>query len=342
MKFSIFLFSLGLFIQEPLAQVRTFNSVELKGIHKAFLEVEQNGAERLIGFWKYDYTHSIGAGVIVLDIVGDRLEKVWEDNSTLSFVQDWDSKDINGDGRLDFAIAGSGNVGQDFRYFIAFYLSDGENQYQKQLFPQGNMIHHLSIGDINGDGQIEILFTEQFESHPEGEFCGRLELRLKVGKWIKGALLIEETEITLGTGDDWDQWLLGDVDNDGKDEAILHQYDTANEVGNDNPGLGRSILVYDLDEGITPTHIIQRPGVTDTIPILSVNEKGQILAFKKGDAKSTVIGLDGGFFETTIEGIPEANFRQWSSIQMNSNLILSEPVGGSGNDRQITIYNNEK
>ncbi len=338
MKLLTFLLTLGLFVQEPFAEVRTFSSSELKGIRKAFLEVGQNGTERLIGFWKYQHTYDIGGGIIVLNIVNNQLVKVWEDNSTLSFVMDWGFADINGDDRFDFAVAGSGTVNQDFRYFIALYLSVGENRYQKRLFPQSDLLHHVALGDIDGDRQTEILFTEQFDSHPDVEHCTWPEIRLKIGRWINGNLQIEETEITLGVGDDWNQWLLGDVDNDGKDEAILHQYDTSNEFGNDLPGLGRSVLIYDLDEGTTPTHIIQRPGVTDTIPVLSVNERGQILEFKKGDIRPTIINLDGGLSKIAIAEIPEVNYTQWSPVQITSNLILSEPVDGNGTDRQITIY----
>lgn len=338
MRFLFLFCAVGVFAQTSFAQVRTFSSSELKGVHKAFLEVGQNGVERLIGFWEYRHTPDISGGIVVMNIINDELVKVWEDNSTLAFVQDWDSADINGDGRFDFAVAGSGTIEQHHRYFIALYMSEGENQYRKHLFPQSDFLHHVTLGDIDGDKQVEVLFTEQFESHTDTEHCVWPEIRLKIGKWIGEGFLVEETEITLGVGDDWDQWLLGDVDNDGKDEAILHQHDVTNEFGNSDPGLGRSILIYDLDEGTTPTHIIQRPDVTDSIPILSINKNGQLLEFKKGEIRPTVLNLDGSLSKIALPDIPEIDLAQWNPIQVSNGLILSEGLNGDPTERQLTIY----
>ena len=334
----IFLFVLSLFVQESFAQVRQFNSSELKGVRKAFLETENDGTEKLIGFWKFQRTPFISGGVVVLKIENDQLLKVWEDNNTFAFVKDWDSIDLNKDGKLDFVVTGLGRTEHGLNDIIALYLSDERNQYQKQTFIQKHTLYHLTLGDIDGDQQTEIVFTEQFDSHPEGEGCSWLELEVKIGRWQNGDLQVQGTGIYLGIGDEWHQLTLGDTDNDGMDELALHQYDTQNGP-RDKPALGRSILIYDLHSGIKLIDQIEHLDTEKSWnPRIAIDRIGQILEFRKGSIAPTVLSPNGGLSKIASLDIPEIDLAEWEPIQVSSKLVLSQPANGKSDSRQVTIY----
>lgn len=342
MRYLFPLLALALFVQEPLAQVRTFSSPDLKGLRKAVLETDKDGTERLIGFWNYRLNPYITGGIIVFDIEDNQLQKVWEDNSTLSFVEDWDVADLNGDGILDFAAAGSGTIGEQYHNFIALYLSEGQNQYRIQRLPQPGNLYNVALGDIDGDGFPEIVFTEQFDSHPDSEACTWLELEIKIGRWQNGSMIVQSTGITLDTGDEWFELNLGDINNDGRDEAVLHQYDEQDD--HDEPALGRSVLVYDLSGEPTIIETIQRPSVIeDTYPKVTVSRTGQILEFKDGSLRPDILNTGNGLFKLAVNEIPEVDLTQWKPVQIEmptetTTLVLSQPASGKGDARQLTIY----
>ena len=330
MRFLLFTV-LGLFVQEASAEVRQFVSPYLKGLQRLELEVRDDGTERLVGFWRYQHTHWVGGGLVVLKIANNQLLKIWEDNSTLAYVNGYGSSDLNKDGKLDFVIAGSGYTEQmNYHKFTAFYLSEGEDQYIRQIIPTDVAIHHLSLGNVDSDEETEIVFTEQFDSHPESNVCGWLELEVKIGHWVDGSFQARGTGINLPVGDDWLQFLLGDVDNDGEDEAVIHNYGYN----------GRTILVYNLNGETTPAWTISRPNTEVTI---SVNRAGQIVELKEGESRPTILSLNGGASKITTLEIPEIDLGQWRPIQMtlsatSTNLILSEGVNGNNTARQLTIY----
>ena len=331
----LFLVVMGLFAQESFAQVRQFTSPDLKGLRKAKLETKVDGAERLIGLWRYQHTHWVSGGIVVLDIVNDQLLKVWEDKNTLAFVNDYDSADLNGDGKLDFAVAGSGYTEQkDFRQFIALYLSDEENQYRRQIIPFDNSPYNLALGDIDGDQQTEVIFTEQFDSHPESKVCSWLELEIKIGQWKNGDFQIKGTGINLPLGDDWSQFVLGDVDGDGIDEVVIHNF------GYD----GRTILIYNLNGETTPAWVIPRPDYPN-IETIFVNKAGQIVELAKGKTEPVLVDVNGNLSKIAPLDIPELDFAQWQPIQMDLftdavSLVLSKPTNGNSTARQITLYRN--
>ena len=45
------------------------------------------------------------------------------------------------------------------QYLLGIYLSKGKYEYQKLLIPRDNVIGLLAMGDINGDGQDEVVFA---------------------------------------------------------------------------------------------------------------------------------------------------------------------------------------
>ncbi len=324
--------ALGL-TQSTFAQVRTFTGPELKGIRKAVLEQLPNGTERVIGFWKYQLTPVHTGGVIVLDIVNGRLKKAWEDNRTFSHTNSYDANDLNGDGQLDFVVAGIGlaELGDTLSRYFAIYLSVGANQYQRHIVPRKTLTHHIAIGDIDGDRQNEVVFTEQYDSYSDSEEMGWLELEVKIGRWQNGIFHVQGTGVTLDSGDHWYQLILGDIDNDGRDEALIHQDDSDND-------LGRSVLVYDLDRGVAPAHTLANlDNSLSPIPKLSVSN-GQLLQFESGSINPTVLPLGSGFSKIAQMELPETDLANWEPVQVSTNLILSQPRDSKSNERQLILY----
>ena len=330
------LFVLSLFVQETFAQARQFNSPELKGVRKVFLETEDDGTERLIGFWRYQHTPFISGGIVVLEIRDQQLLKVWEDNSTFTYVKDWDSADINGDGKLDFAVAGSGSLEEGYRAFIALFMSNGTNQYQKHVFPRESEAQNLVLGDVDGDQQPEVVFSDRFSSHPELEDelkgCSPWpEFELKIGHWQNGGLLEEATGLVIGEGKMWSQFAIGDIDHDQRDELVIHQHEYE--------GAGRWVLVYDLDN--RPTLINQFANLDtreDYSPHISIDSAGQILEFNKGRLTPTILNPNGGGSKLAIPEIPEINLAEWLPIHISKTLVLSQPVNSKSHERQVMIY----
>ena len=339
----VLLLTLTLFILPASAQLRIFTSPDLKGLQRADLEVTDKGIEGLVGFWRYRHTHWVGAGLVALQIKDGELFKVWEDNTSLAYVEGYDVADINDDGKLDFAVAGSGYTDEmSYREFIAFYFSDGDT-YRQEIVPFATSLYHLALGDVDGDGQIEVIFTQQIDSHPDSEGCSWLELEMKIGRWQNGSLQIQGTGITLGSGDHWYHITSGDVNNDGRDEVVLHQFDDTDEPG--ETGIGRSVLVYDLSGEPTLIESIQRPGNLDDIPKILISRTGQILEFKDGALRPDILNTGNGLFKIAPIEVPEVDLAQWKPVQIEmptetTTLVLSQPASGKGDARQLTIYDN--
>lgn len=329
---------LGLLVQESSARVRNFTSPDLKGLSTVSLEVQKDGTEQLIGLWKYQRTYWVSGGVVVLKIVDDQLLKVWEDNNSLAHVQGYDSADINKDGNLDFVVSSYGYTGSErnYRGFLTFYLSDEENQFRKQLIPFHNAPYHVALGDTDGDQQDDVVFTEQFDSHPDSEGCSWLELEVKIGRWLNGDFQVKGTGIYLRSGDDWSKFTLGDVDKDGKAELLIYNY------SNWEPH--RSITIYNLNGETTPAWVIPRPRTEDT-PTISVNQRGQIIELEKGSIEPTILDIYGSLSKIAPIEIPEIDLGDWNPAQVSgltepTTLILSQPNKKGDLSRQVTIYEN--
>jgi hypothetical protein len=60
------------------------------------------------------------------------------------------ARDLNGDGRLDLAVAGNGG--------ISVLLGNGDGTFQTAIvYPAGTNPHSLAVGDLNGDGRLDLV-----------------------------------------------------------------------------------------------------------------------------------------------------------------------------------------
>lgn len=74
--------------------------------------------------------------------------------------------DFNGDSKLDFAVANSPGVGTNGVISVFYGNGDGTFQPQVQYNPTGQINSALALGDFNGDGLADIVFTSEVTSLP--------------------------------------------------------------------------------------------------------------------------------------------------------------------------------
>lgn len=332
----IILIAFTLFVQEISARVRTFSSPDLKGLANVGLEIRKDGTERLVGLWKYERTHWVHGGIVVFDIVGNQLRKVWEDDNSLAFVQDFDSADINKDGRLDFVVSSGGYIepNKDYHHFLALYLSDGQNQYRKQLI-YNKRPDHVVLGDVEGDNQTDIVFTEQLE-HDNPQVCWA-KYEIKIGKWNNGNFQVRSTGIISKSSDSWARMVLGDIDHDGEAEILIYNHSSV--------APHQQITIYNLNGETTPAWVIPRPQNRQYTPTILINKSGQILELEKGSITPTILDVHGAASKIAPIEIPEIDLADWNPAQVSgltepTTIILSQPKREGDLTRQITIYQN--
>lgn len=318
---------------EVSARVRHFTSPEIKGTHKAFLD----RGETLICFWKYEHSPYVYAGVSLFNIVDDKLVKIWEDNETFFVAYDFDTGDLNGDGRLDLVVAGSGyDENGSHNRFIAFYLSTGTNGYIKQLIPQEDRIHHLAVGDTNGDGQPNIIFTERSNLMQDW-----VNLELKIGTWRNGSLSIRDSGIYKGPDAHWTELTVGDVNADGKAEVLI----STTEMDYDEQSTSHIVRVYDLGPSrliAEPIHTIQRQEWHSPI---TVDKVGQVLELGLEFPLLTISNINNDQTSSKIApiDIAEIDFNTWRPMRLNTptettTLVVSKSTLEGDISRQISIY----
>ena len=306
-------------------RIRHLNSPRFKGTHEAALRIMRDLQEYLICFWKYEHSPRYSAGYSRFDVYENSASPVSKDTRTFFAADDFDSGHLDSDDIMDFVIAGSGrNNRGEFRHIIVVYLTGNGRVSQRKFraYDSKRNIEHVAIGDIDGDGKQEIVFTEVLEVYDDWE-----NLEIKTGQLDsdEGTLHIRNTGVVNNAHSHWSELNLGDVDNDGKDEAIISVNDRAE--------------IYKLDDSTSrPVHAFRRKHWHST---LTVNNSGQILELY--DDTLSVRDVSDGFVKTVPKPMPGIDFSQWRPIRVSiaeneAMVVISKPVNGRDISRQITIY----
>ena len=137
----------------------------------------------------------------------------------------FDFGDINGDGRMDFAMGAKGKPFEEGNYFAVYYSQQDVNMpWRKELLP-GAGVHigatHAAPADVNGDGVMDILATR-------GHGMGVL--------WFEGPdwkqHMIDDTIDSTHATD------FGDIDGDGDIDMSTVGYESKLAIWYENDGKG--------------------------------------------------------------------------------------------------------
>ena len=330
------LVSLYSFGQAFSDEVRHFTSPELRGTRKAVLEIAPHQKETLTCLWSRQTPQdNFTTGLASFEIKHNRFDKVWEDSETFMTVRDFDTDDLNGDGRSDFVVSGYERL---LGHHIVLYLNEGGHRYRKQLVARPNPVELLAVGDVNGDNKKEVVFAEITEAYDDW-----YNMELKIGSWKDGNLSIQNTGITKGDSLYFTGLNLGDVDGDGKEEALVSTL--------------KNIRIYDLDvlhTTMSPSVVVPR---IDINSLTSVNGKGQIIQLEIKSQQMTSLSLSdgdirsGGLAKVASVAALGIDTHAWSPFGITvarsnaattqKTVILSNSKGKDKFSRQITIFDHE-
>ena len=175
------------------AQVRHFNIPELTGVDIAVREVLTNDSEQLICF---RHIGPVDQDIIaIFEVVDNRLNKVWKHHHpAIGLAYGFDTGDLDNDGQLDFVVVGRGqhkDRGVSSDNHVLLYLSNGDHRhYESQVLARPRQVFRTAIGDIDGDGQQELIIAETVESTMDW-----YNVELKIVRYRNGSFTVTETGI---------------------------------------------------------------------------------------------------------------------------------------------------
>ena len=132
--------------------------------------------------------------------------------------------DVNGDGRLD-VLVGNGGYGAN----ELLLQQNDDSLVAVAGFPVGtvdigyNPLSVVALGDVDGDGRLDVLVGNSVGSYCDGGVANELLLQQSDGRFVAAAGFPGGSACTQAVA-------LGDVDGDGRLDMLIGNFDGANEL----------------------------------------------------------------------------------------------------------------
>jgi FG-GAP-like repeat/FG-GAP repeat len=237
--------------------------------------------------------------------------------------------DLNGDGKLDLAVANANgdDMNPDGSVSVLFGNGDGNFKSQVSSYPTGKHPRSVAAMDLNGDGKLDLAVANANgdDMNPDGSVC------VLLGKG-------DDTfnpQVTYRTGNSPESVAAMDLNGDGKPDLAV-----ANAQGDAmNPDGSVSVLLGKGDGTFKP-HVTYRTG-TSPVSVLAVDLNGNgkpdlAVANAQGDAMnpegsvSVLLGNGDGTFEPQVTYATSEHAFSLIALDLNGDSKPDLAAGNSG------------
>jgi len=269
--------------------------------HKGLVvDIDNDGSNELIG---------IGGYKAIMKLYKIRESKIIDEkiiwNTTFQRIRDVEYGDVNGDGKPELvAVTHKNGVVGVLSYLNSRWeINEINNSFEKKTF-----IHEIEIGDVDNDGENEFVTTPTSLNIPKtSNVSNRVNQPGKISVFNFLDNKFQETIIDSFTDSSVKEIVIGDLDNDGKNELIASKRGIkVNETLVEN----LKILMYNFDPTINK--FIKKE-------IFSIDDfKSRGMAFSDVDGD----GLNELVIGTESKGvlILSENFGEWKYEVIDSSI----------------------
>ena len=247
--------------------------------------------------------------------------------------------DINGDGKLDIILGSSGAARQS-----EIYLNNGTGGFptlpSSTLNPVGNTTTSVALGDLNGDGKLDILLGNAGVTNNCIPNCTYESSQVYVNNGTGG---FTAPPLTINpTGNATTSVALGDINGDGKLDIVL-----GNGTNNCNPNCtyeSSQVYVNNGTGGFTAPPLTLNPTGNDTRSVamgdLNGDGKLDIVLGNNGQPSQVYLNGTGGFTAPPLTLNPASNATRGVALgDLNGDGTLDILLGNNYEPSQIYLNN---
>lgn len=231
------------------------------------------------------------------------------------YIKDVSLADLNKDGKLDLV-----GISFDGSYVIIYKQIDPDNWEVVQLLEGPNIHEGMDVGDLDGDGYLDIAANGYWAKNPQGEMDGDWQLKEIDSIWHNQ------------TGD-WSQnatkHYCADIDHDGKSEVFISHSERA----------GYPVAYYKLinaEDNLWEKHIIlDELSAAHTLQVADMDNDGD-LDVLTGVNRNRAINIDVQDWPVII--MLNEGSDKWTRKIVDMESIYNGHVGDFEGDGDLDIF----